>query len=81
VWSRERIGAWIESDPIQRFTMLNLFIGIIVDTMQTMHDDQIAAGRQLIEQTLDRDTAQIGAEVRALREEIRALRQEFSRRP
>ena len=70
------------SNPVQRLiiTMLNLFIGIIVDTMQTLHDDQIAADRALIEQTLERDTAQIGSEVRALREEIRALRQELSRR-
>jgi voltage-gated sodium channel len=65
---------------VATFTMLNLFIGIIVDTMQTLHDDQIAEDRAMIEQTLDRDTAQIESEVRALREEIRALRQELSRR-
>ena len=65
---------------VATFTMLNLFIGIIVDTMQTLHDDQIAADRAMIEHTLDRDTAQIESEVRALREEIRALRQELSRR-
>jgi voltage-gated sodium channel len=63
---------------VATFTMLNLFIGIIVDTMQTLHDDQIAADRAMIERTLDRDTAQIETEVRALREEIRALRRQLS---
>ena len=66
---------------VATFTMLNLFIGIIVDTMQTLHDDQMAADRAMIEQTLDRDTGQIEAEVRALREEIRALREALSERP
>lgn len=65
---------------VATFTMLNLFIGIIVDTMQTLHDDQIAADRAMIEHTLDRDTAQIEAEVRALGEEIRALRRELAQR-
>ena len=65
---------------VATFTMLNLFIGIIVDTMQTLHEDQIALDREMIERTLDRDTAQIEAEVRALREEIRALRRELTRR-
>lgn len=62
------------------FTMLNLFIGIIVDTMQTLHDEQIETDRAMIEQTLNRDTAQIESEVRALREEIRALRETLSDR-
>jgi voltage-gated sodium channel len=65
---------------VATFTMLNLFIGIIVDTMQTLHDDQMAADRAMIERTLDRDTAQIESEVRALREEIRALREALSKR-
>jgi voltage-gated sodium channel len=65
---------------VATFTMLNLFIGIIVDTMQTLHDEQVETDRALIEQTLSRDTAQIESEVRALREEIRALRQTLSDR-
>jgi voltage-gated sodium channel len=65
---------------VATFTMLNLFIGIIVDTMQTLHEDQIARDREMIERTLDRDTAQIESEVRALREEIRALRRELTQR-
>jgi voltage-gated sodium channel len=65
---------------VATFTMLNLFIGIIVDTMQTLHEDQIARDREMIERTLDRDTAQIETEVRELREEIRALRRELTQR-
>lgn len=65
---------------IATFTMLNLFIGIIVDTMQTLHDDQMAVDRAMIERTLERDSAQIESEVRALREEIRALRETLSGR-
>jgi voltage-gated sodium channel len=65
---------------VATFTMLNLFIGIIVDTMQTLHEDQVARDREMIERTLDRDTAQIESEVRALREEIRALRRELTQR-
>ncbi len=63
---------------VATFTMLNLFIGIIVDTMQTLHDDQMAQDRALIERTLDRDTREIGLEVRALREEIQALRRDLT---
>lgn len=63
---------------IATFTMLNLFIGIIVDTMQTLHDDQIEEDREIIEQTLDRDTQQIGEEIRALRAEILALRKDLA---
>ena len=75
--------AWVFFVPfilVATFTMLNLFIGIIVDTMQTLHEDQIAEDRALIEQTLDRDTREIGSEVRALREEIEALRRDLRER-
>ena len=58
---------------IATFTMLNLFIGIIVDTMQTMHDDQMETDRAMIEDTLVRDSRDIHAELAALREEVRAL--------
>jgi voltage-gated sodium channel len=75
--------AWVFFVPfilVATFTMLNLFIGIIVDTMQTLHEDQIAEDRALIERTLDRDTHEIGSEVRALREEIEALRRDLRER-
>ncbi len=75
--------AWLFFVPfilVATFTMLNLFIGIIVDTMQTLHDDQMAKDRALIEHTLDRDTREIGSEIGALRDEIQALRRELRER-
>lgn len=75
--------AWVFFVPfilVATFTMLNLFIGIIVDTMQTLHENQAATDRECIEATLDRDTGKIESEVRALREEIQALRQALTDR-
>ncbi len=72
--------AWLFFIPfilVATFTMLNLFIGIIVDTMQTLHDDQHAAERERIEETVHRDTHHVELEVRALREEIQGLRREL----
>ncbi len=63
---------------VATFTMLNLFIGIIVDTMQTMHSAEHGKDREHIEQVVHADTSSIEAEVRALRAEIRALRQVLS---
>ena len=65
---------------IATFTMLNLFIGIIVDTMQTMHENQHAKDREHIEETAHRDSMQLEQEVRALREEIRSLREMLKHR-
>ncbi|UHD17346.1 ion transporter [Thiocapsa bogorovii] len=73
--------AWLFFIPfilIATFTMLNLFIGIIVDTMQTLHDDQHAAERERIEETVHQDTRHVEIEVRALREEIEGLRRDLA---
>jgi voltage-gated sodium channel len=73
--------AWLFFIPfilVATFTMLNLFIGIIVDTMQTMHSAEHGRDRDHIEQVVHEDTSSIEAEVRALREEIRSLRQVLS---
>ena len=73
--------AWLFFIPfilVATFTMLNLFIGIIVDTMQTMHSAEHSRDRDHIEQVVHEDTSSIGAEVRALREEILALRRVLS---
>lgn len=69
--------AWAYFIPfilIATFTMLNLFIGIIVDTMQTMHSADHTEDRQHIEQVVHQDTTHIGEEIRLLRAEIRDLR-------
>lgn len=55
---------------VTAFTVLNLFIGVIVDAMQSEHEAEARAER---DQMLS-ENEQILAEVKALREEIRALR-------
>jgi len=59
---------------VASFTMLNLFIGVIVDAMQTVskaeHDDTLDA----LDRTRDHLEADLHSEVRGLREEIRDLR-------
>ncbi|CTQ55845.1 Ion transport protein [Roseibium album] len=52
------------------FTVLNLFIGIIVSAMQEEHDAEADANRQAIQD----DTGTILAEVKALRAELKELR-------
>ena len=74
--------AWLFFLPfilIATFAMLNLFIGIIVDTMQTMHSAEHASDREHIEEAVHADSSHIETEVRALREEIRALRQSLAK--
>jgi voltage-gated sodium channel len=56
------------------FTMLNLFIGIIVNTMQALHEATHIREQEHIEQVVHEDTASVAEEVRALRREIAQLR-------
>ena len=53
------------------FTVLNLFIGVIVSAMQEEHDSEATTQRQ----ELRGETELVLAEVRALRAEVAALRQ------
>jgi voltage-gated sodium channel len=74
-------AAWLFFVPfilIATFTMLNLFIGIIVDTMQTMHEADHASDRSEIETTMHGDTERVLAEVQRLRAEIAELRAELT---
>lgn len=74
--------AWLFFVPfilIATFTMLNLFIGIIVDTMQTMHEAEHTRDRTLIEQRIETEGGAIEDEIRGLREEIRELRAALDR--
>ena len=52
---------------ITSFAVLNLFIGIIVDSMQGIHDMENASAREEREKNL-------GMELQALRDEIQSLR-------
>lgn len=70
--------AWVFFVPfilIATFTMLNLFIAIIVDTMQSMHEKSHQAEQQAIEEVVHQEHAVVDEELRALREEIRQLRE------
>lgn len=60
---------------IATFTMLNLFIAIIVNTMQTMHDAEFKQEQAAIEEAVHEESAQVSTELRALREEIRTLKE------
>ncbi|RST86886.1 ion transporter [Aquibium carbonis] len=51
------------------FTVLNLFIGIIVSAMQAEHEEEATAERQ----ALQGEQEMILAEIRALREEVKAI--------
>ena len=66
------------------FTMLNLFIGIVVNAMQSEHEEEAKAERQQIEADLreasaerQRAHAEDAADLAALRNELAALRQEI----
>ncbi|WP_394000142.1 ion transporter [Luteimonas sp. WGS1318] len=59
---------------IATFTMLNLFIGVIVDAMQTVSEAEHADTLDALDRTQDHIEADVHLEVRALRDEIRALR-------
>ncbi len=66
------------------FTMLNLFIGIVVNAMQSEHEDEAKAERMQIEEDLrlasverQQAHAEDAADLAALRAELSALRQEI----
>lgn len=59
---------------IATFTMLNLFIGVIVDAMQTVSEAEHADTLDALDRTQDHIEADVHSEVRALRDEIRSLR-------
>ena len=65
--------AWLLFVPfiiMTAFTVLNLFIGVIVDSMQREHEAEAKADREQVHS----DTAQILAEVKELRKEVAALK-------
>ena len=62
---------------VATFTMLNLFVAIIVSAMQTYEEREPKATVATVEQARDHIEADLHAEVRALRQEIAALRREL----
>jgi voltage-gated sodium channel len=77
--------AWLFFVPfilMATFTMLNLFIAVIVNTMQAMHDASEGNDRDHIEATVHAEGQVLDTEIRALRAEIRELKSLIeSRRP
>jgi voltage-gated sodium channel len=70
--------AWLFFIPfilIATFTMLNLFIAIIVNTMQTMHDSTHKQEQAAIEDAVHNEGSNLGEQLQALRAELSELRQ------
>jgi len=77
--------AWVFFIPfilIATFTMLNLFIGVIVSAMQSFSDEDKAPALPDPEaEAAVAQTAQLQTELRALRNEIAELRELLFQRP
>jgi len=74
--------AWVFFVPfilVATFTMLNLFIAIIVNAMQSYNEAEHAASNQVADTTRRQDAAVAQAEFRDLRDEIRELRLELAK--
>ena len=65
---------------VATFTMLNLFIAIIVNAMQTVNEAEQAEARQTVDAAREHIEADLHAEMRQLREEIRALQATLAER-
>lgn len=59
---------------IATFTMLNLFIAIIVNTMQTLHDEEKEETLDAMRSLTAEEAAGLELEVRSLRNEVESLR-------
>jgi len=69
--------AWLFFVPfilIATFTILNLFIAIIVDTMQNMHDSTHRQEQAAIEEAVHDEGSNLGQQMQALREELKELK-------
>jgi voltage-gated sodium channel len=69
--------AWLFFVPfilVATFTMLNLFIAIIVNTMQTFSEEEHAAQREEEKQAELKEQQLLHAELKAIREELQQLR-------
>jgi voltage-gated sodium channel len=70
--------AWLFFIPfilVATFTVLNLFIAIIVNTMQSMHDNTHMQEQAAIEDAVHNEGANLGGQLGALREELRELKE------
>jgi voltage-gated sodium channel len=70
-------AAWAFFVPfilLATFTMLNLFIAVIVNTMQTMHAQVAHDEREHIEEAVHDESTALRSEVSKLREELREIK-------
>jgi voltage-gated sodium channel len=68
--------AWVFFVPfilVATFTMLNLFIAIIVNTMQTFSDEEHALEREQDKQAQEQEQQQMHEELKAIRQELKQL--------
>ncbi|MCG5535155.1 ion transporter [Ectothiorhodospira mobilis] len=75
--------AWVFFVPfilIVTFTVLNLFIAIIVNTMQTMHEQEMAEEHETIGRVVKEENVSLQEDLQALRQEIQTLRREMASR-
>jgi voltage-gated sodium channel len=75
--------AWLFFIPFiiaTTFTILNLFIGIIVNAMQTEHAREQAAERQAEREMMHGEAEPLLAELKSLRTEVAALRTDLAQR-
>ena len=75
--------AWLFFIPFiigTTFTILNLFIGIIVSAMQTEHAKEEAAERDAERAIMQGETAPLMAELKSLKAEVAALRADLGER-
>lgn len=76
--------AWVFFIPfilVATFTMLNLFIAIIVNAMQSFTEAEHAVEEQKHEQAEKREQDYLHAELGAIRAELRQLREQLAREP
>jgi voltage-gated sodium channel len=75
--------AWLFFIPFiigTTFTILNLFIGIIVNAMQTEHEKEEEGERQAERAMMQAETQPLVAELKSLRTEVAALRADIAQR-
>lgn len=72
--------AWIFFVPfivITAFSVLNLFIGLLVNTMQSAVEDDTQAQFETMKQVVKEETDQVDDHVKALHDEIKLMREEI----
>ena len=64
---------------VATFTVLNLFIAIIVDAMQRIHDQQLEEDKKIVTSAVQAENQSLHAEIALLNEQTQALQQRLAR--